>query len=65
MSTQFQTRYWTLKDYVLSLYQQQKTETAEFKTMLRIYGREKFETWWREYQSELRKKHEKQQESFK
>jgi hypothetical protein len=65
MPTQSQARYWTLKDYIISLYQQQKTETSEFKAMLHIYGREKLENWWHEYQSELRKKHEKHQESYK
>lgn len=58
-------KYWTLKDYILSLYQQKKTDTEEFRSLMKIYGREKFELWWKEYQEELRKKHEKHQESFK
>lgn len=60
-----QSQYWSLKEYILSLYRQQKTESDEFKTMLRIYGREKFEKWWLEYQAEIRKKHENHQKSFR
>jgi hypothetical protein len=64
-TSQSQNRYWSLRDYIISLYQQEKTQTPEFQAMLKIYGREKFEKWWFEFQAEIRKRHEKHQESFR
>lgn len=41
---------WTLEDYLFELFEMQKTETSEFKTLLGIYGREKMASYYKRYQ---------------
>ncbi len=45
---------WTLNDYIVSLVKNRQTESAEFKTMLRIYGREKLEQIWKAHREKSR-----------
>lgn len=40
---------WTLDDYLFSLFRNQKTDTSEFKVLLRVYGRERIETAWKTF----------------
>lgn len=42
---------WTLEDYALSLIQQNKTQSEEFKTLLRVYGRDKLREIWSKYKA--------------
>ena len=37
----------SLEEYISDLFRQKKMNTEEFKTLLRIYGREKLEAIWK------------------
>lgn len=39
----------TLNDYVCSLFKEKKTDTPEFKALLRVYGREKLAKIWKDF----------------
>jgi hypothetical protein len=47
---------WNLEDYVIDLFKKKMTESSEFKTLLKIYGRKKLEEIWNRYQKGLRRK---------
>lgn len=40
---------WTLEDYVVALFEAKKTDSDEFKTLLRIYGRPRLVAIWNHY----------------
>ena len=40
----------TLEDYIISLVETKKINSAEFKTLLRIYGRDEIKKIWTDYQ---------------
>lgn len=42
---------WTLDDYVISLFEKKRTDSVEFKLLLRIYGRERLAKIWEEFKS--------------
>jgi hypothetical protein len=46
---------WTLDDYIVNLIASKQTQSAEFQTMLRIFGREKLEKIWKEHREKVRR----------
>lgn len=39
----------TLEDYVFELFENQATESKEFKALLRVFGREKMNDLWKKF----------------
>lgn len=42
---------WTFEDYIFSLFDRKLTQSDEFQTMLRIYGKEKMSKLWEKYKT--------------
>jgi hypothetical protein len=40
---------WTLKDYIIYLVASRQTESHEYKTMVKIYGKEKIDRIWEDH----------------
>jgi len=45
---------WTLEDYVISLIKKGETDSAEFKALKEIYGRERMVAIWKKYKDATR-----------
>lgn len=41
---------WTLEDYLFELFEMKKTDTEEFKVLVRLFSREKIKAYYLKYQ---------------
>lgn len=44
---------WNLEDYVIDLFKKKLTDTEEFKTLIRIFGRDKLAKIWLKYKNDI------------
>lgn len=45
-------RFWSLEEYVFSLFDKNQTRSPEFEYLLAYYGREKLVHFWEKYQAQ-------------
>lgn len=43
---------WTLRDFVIDLFKQNKIDSDEFRLLIRVYGRDKLITIWKDYKTQ-------------